>query len=55
MNIGSQVTGRDMNGKEINNGVIESVVKTFGVAIVRTGEDRINVSTAYVTDLEELK
>lgn len=55
MQIGSNVSGVDIKGNNIQNGVIENVLRTFGVAIVRTGEDRLKTTEAYINELSEVE
>lgn len=50
---GSIVSGKDMDGNNINNGKLENLVSSFGVAIVRTGKDRTNLTHCYLSDLSE--
>jgi hypothetical protein len=47
---GSLVQGVNMQGKEIK-GTVNSIVGFGMVAIVKTGEDRLHFTEAYITDL----
>jgi hypothetical protein len=51
---GSTVSGINMDGNSIN-GTVSNVLRSFGVAIVKTGSDRTNVCQCYMRDLEEQK
>lgn len=51
---GIMVKGISMEGKSIE-GIVENVLNSFQVAIVRTGEDRLHLCTAYVKDIVEKK
>jgi hypothetical protein len=50
---GKIVSGVDMSGNPINNGTVTSILNTFGVAIVKVGEDRTHVTHCHVSDLTE--
>lgn len=51
---GIKVEGFDMSNNPIS-GEITGIVKFAGVALIKTGNDRINVSQAYVKNLKEIK
>ena len=51
---GIMVQGTNMKGSSIE-GIVENVLDIFQIAIVRIGEDRLNVCTAYIKDIEEKK
>jgi len=53
--VGDKVNGVDMNGKEFHNAEVVSVLKAFQVAIIRTGEDRLNTTEAYTSKLERIE
>jgi hypothetical protein len=51
MNIGCFVDGKDMNGNSIT-GKLENILNSFGVVIVRTGDDRTHLTECYINDLQ---
>lgn len=44
------VTGIDMRGNPIQ-GTVLNILRTFQVAVIKTGADRLNITEAYVSDL----
>ena len=48
------VEGFDMDNKPIK-GIVFGTVKLAGVALIKTGEDRLDVTHAYAENLKEAK
>lgn len=51
---GMKVEGFDMNNRPVI-GEVTGVIRFAGVALIKTGVDRINVTQAYVENLTEVK
>jgi len=48
---GVKVTGKDIDDECIE-GIILQVGKSFGVAVIKTGSDRLDSTTAFLNDIE---
>jgi hypothetical protein len=51
---GSSVSGRDVYGNNVN-GTVSSILRTFGVALVKTGDDRTKMTSCHIADLNVQK
>jgi hypothetical protein len=51
---GMNVQGTNMDGNNII-GKLENIIRLAGVGIVRTGNDRTNITHCYLSDLNEQK
>lgn len=49
------VNGIDMNNKPIKKGQVSNILKALQVAIIKTGEDRLDVTHAYLNDIERIE
>jgi hypothetical protein len=50
-----KVSGTDLYGKEIKEGVVVNIMSTFGVAQVKYGQDRLDITTMSLDSLTEAK
>jgi hypothetical protein len=46
------IIGKDIYGNTVK-GIITNIMPTFGIAQVRTGEDRLDVTSCEIRDIKE--